>query len=62
MKLITRTNVSKSHVLKGLSSPEEEEQEEEEEEGKKQKTTTSDISSRALIEPIVTPVMDDRCS
>ena len=31
----TRTNVSKSHVLKVLSSPEEQEQEEEEEERKK---------------------------
>ena len=57
----TRTNVSKSHVLKVLSSPEEE-QEQEGEEEKKPTTTTSDISSRALIEPLATPVMDDRRS
>ena len=57
--------MSKSHVLKVLSSPEEEEQEQEEEEKKKEKkttTTTSDISSRALMEPIARPVMDDRRS
>ena len=35
--MLTRTNVSKSRVLKVLSSPEEEEQEEEEEEEKKPK-------------------------
>ena len=34
--MLTRTNVSKSRVLKVLSSPEEEEQEQEEEEEKKQ--------------------------
>ena len=50
--------MSKSRVLKVLSSPEEEEQEQEEEEEKK----TSDISSRALTEPIARPVMDDRRS
>jgi len=49
--------VSKSRVLKVLTSPEEQEEEEE-----KEKKTTSDISSRALIEPIATPVMDDRHS
>ena len=37
----TRTNVSKSRVLKVLSSPEEEEQEQEEEEEEKQTTKTS---------------------
>ena len=78
--------MSKSRVLKVLSSPEEEEEEEEEQEeeqeeeeeeeeqrgallepafatrrGKKIKTittTTSDISSRALMEPIARPVME----
>ena len=40
-----------------MSSQEEEEQEEEEEAEKT--TTTSDISSRALIEQIARPVMDD---
>ena len=58
--------MSKSRVLKVLSSPEEEEQEQQEEEGeeeeKKTTTTTSDISSRALMEPIARPVMDDRRS
>ena len=57
--------MSKSHVLKVLSSPEEEEQEqeeEEEEEEEKKEKKTSDISSRGLIEPIATPVMDDRRS
>ena len=47
--------MSKSRVLKVLSSPEEQEQEEEEEE--KKTTTTSDISSRALIKPIARPVI-----
>ena len=51
--------MSKSRVLKVLSSPEEEQEEEEEE---KKATTTSDILSRALIEPIARPVMDDRRS
>ena len=58
----TRTNVSKSHVLKVLASPEEQEQEEEEEKKQKTTTTTSDISSRTLIEPIARPVMDHRRS
>ena len=50
--------MSKSRVLKVLSSPEEEEQEQEEEEEEKTKQKkTSDISSRALIEPIARPVM-----
>ena len=58
--------MSKSHLLKVLSSPEEEEQEQEEEEEKKEKKKrkkkTSDISSCALIEPIARSVMDDRRS
>ena len=49
--------MSKSHILKVLSSPEEEQEQEEEEEEKKTTTTTSDISSRALIKPIARPVI-----
>ena len=48
--------MSKSRVLKVLSLPEEEEEQEQEEE--EEEKTTSDISSRALIEPIARPVME----
>ena len=45
---ITRTNVSKSHVIKVLSSPEEEEEEEEEEQEQEQE---EEEQRGALLEP-----------
>ena len=49
--MLTRTNVSKSRVLKVLSSPEEEEEEEEEQEEEQEEEEEEEEQRGALLEP-----------